>query len=112
MFEKKMIIYSENFGVCRVSDVTKLTEKSGQNLSYYVLNSIYDKKKVSYIPVENHKVMLRELISEEEARRELDDLVEADALEETSNLVLGEIAYVLGMSMDELLPPAVEKQAY
>lgn len=67
MFEKKEIIYSESLGVCQVAELTKLSAKNGEQVLYYGLRSVSDKKKVSYIPVEHHKVMLRPLISREEA---------------------------------------------
>lgn len=68
MFQKKDIIYSETLGVCQVADITKLTQNRGNTYMYYVLRSVFDKDKVSYIPVENHKVVLRELIDKEEAQ--------------------------------------------
>ena len=68
MFQKKDYIYSESMGVCLVADVTNLAPKKGTAVSYYVLKSVYQKDKVAYIPVENHTVELRELITEEQAR--------------------------------------------
>lgn len=68
MFEKKDIIFSETLGVCQVAELPKLPAKNGEPIPYYGLKSIYDKSKVSYIPVENHQVLLRELISYEKAR--------------------------------------------
>ena len=69
MFEKKDIIFSETLGVCQVAEVTKLSTKSGEQVAYYGLRAVEDKKKVSYIPVENHQVQLRPLISVEEAEK-------------------------------------------
>lgn len=69
MFQKKDYIYSEAMGVCRVEDVTNLSSKKGNAVSYYVLRSVYQKDKVAYIPAEKHAVVLRCLISQEEARR-------------------------------------------
>ena len=69
MFEKKEIIFSETMGVCQVAELTKLSTKSGEQVLYYGLRSISDKKKVSYIPVEHLQVQLRPLISLEEAKR-------------------------------------------
>lgn len=69
MFEKKEIIFSETMGVCRVTELTKLSTKNGEQVLYYGLRSISDKKKVSYIPVEHHQVQLRPLISLEEAKK-------------------------------------------
>ena len=67
MFKKKSYIYDDAMGVCRVEDVVKLVSKTKEEVQYYVLRSVYQKDKVAYIPVENHSVTLRELISKEEA---------------------------------------------
>ena len=67
MFEKKNVIFSEKTGVCVVHDVTKLTDDHGHAMNYYVLKNVFDKSKVAYIPVEGHQVVLRDLISVDEA---------------------------------------------
>ena len=67
MFQKKQKIYSETQGVCIVDNIVQLPAGKGETLSYYVLKSVFDVSKVSYIPVENHKVVLRELFTKEEA---------------------------------------------
>ena len=61
MFQKKDIIYSETLGVCRIEEITKLVDKKGDTIMYYGLKSLKDGK-TAYIPVENHAVVLRELI--------------------------------------------------
>ncbi|MDE5863456.1 MAG: CarD-like/TRCF domain protein [Lachnospiraceae bacterium] len=90
MFEKKDIIFSEALGVCRVAEVTKLTAKSGEQVMYYGLRSMFDDKKISYIPVEHHQVILRPLISAEEAQRLSDNMPE-----DMDELRKREIEYVL-----------------
>ena len=90
MFEKKDILYSESLGVCQVAELTKLAAKNGEQILYYGLRSISDKKKVSYIPVDHHKVLLRPLITKEEAL-ELRD----NPTENMSELQREEIEYVL-----------------
>lgn len=104
MFQKKSFIYSGAIGVCQIHDITKLTENRGQSISYYVLKSVYQKTKVSYIPVENHQVLLRELISEEEAKGELERLKAENLLQSTDEKIIGEIAWVLKKKPEEILP--------
>ena len=72
MFQKKQKIYSETQGVCIVENIVQLPAGKGATLSYYVLKSVLDEK-ISYIPVKNHQVNLRELFTEEEARALLQD---------------------------------------
>lgn len=67
MFQKKQKIYSETQGVCVVENIVQLPAGKGETVSYYVLRSLMDEK-VSYIPVKNHQVALRELFTEDEAR--------------------------------------------
>ena len=69
MFEKKDIIFSETLGVCTVAEIVKLPAKNNEQRLYYGLRSLYDSKKVSYIPVEHHQVVLRPLVSYEEAKK-------------------------------------------
>ena len=71
MFEKKTYLYSENMGVCFVEDITKLVTAQKKEVLYYVLKPVYQKDKSAYIPVENHTVELRELISVEKAKEQL-----------------------------------------
>ena len=75
MFEKKQIIYSETQGVCRVDNIVSLSAAKGEKgIPYYVLRSVFDTSKVSYIPVEHHQVKLREMFTPEEAKELLKQL--------------------------------------
>ena len=89
MFQKKQKIYSETQGVCIVENIVQLPAGRGQKLPYYVLKSIMDEK-VSYIPVNNHRVNLRELFTEEEAK----ELLQSPELEKNEQLKAA-VHYVL-----------------
>ena len=89
MFQKKQKIYSETQGVCIVENIVQLPAGRGQTLPYYVLKSIMDEK-VSYIPVNNHRVNLRELFTEEEAK----ELLQSPELEKNEQLKAA-VHYVL-----------------
>ena len=94
MFEKKQVIYSESLGVCRVDNIVSLSAARGEpGVPYYVLSSVFDKSKVSYIPVDNHQVKLRELFTREEAQA----LAGTDLLEKDEQLKRA-VEYVLGDS--------------
>ncbi len=56
-FEKNDVIFSESIGVCRVADIQNLSADKKPPIRYYLLISIYDKNRTSYIPVSDHKVM-------------------------------------------------------
>jgi hypothetical protein len=68
MFQKKQYIYSETQGVCQVDNIVSLKTKRRAPMQYYVLKSVYEPQTISYIPVEGHKVELKELFSAEEAK--------------------------------------------
>lgn len=70
MFRKKDIIFSSGIGVCTVADTVNLSVNKSLPVQYYQLVSIYDQKKVSYIPVEEHQVELRTLITEEATEKQ------------------------------------------
>lgn len=91
MFQKKDIIYSETLGVCIVDDIVRLADNKKDTYNYYLLRSVFDKTKKAYIPVENHSVKLRELISKEEAQT----LKNSGAFNERSQTIKDEVAYVL-----------------
>ena len=105
-YNKKDIIYSSTMGVCIVSDVTRLSaDKNTPPVPYYVLKSYYDRAHVAYIPVENHEVELRKLIDEksaEEAFESLKEEYEKDPDHIPDVLMLGELAYVMKISPDDL----------
>ena len=67
MFQKKQYIYSETQGACIVDNIVQLPAGKGEQVPYYVLKSVFDATKVSYIPVHNHQVALKELFTVEEA---------------------------------------------
>lgn len=92
MFEKKEYIYSETMGVCKVADIVKLSPNNrfGEPIWYYQLKSAFDHSKVAYIPVENHQVNLRSLITKEEAEG-----VSAEELEKLDEKRKAEIRFVL-----------------
>lgn len=91
MFEKKQIIYSETQGVCRVDNIVSLSANRGeQGVPYYVLRSLFDDSNVSYIPVKDHQVVLRELFTKEEAQALLgtEELSKNEKLREAVEYVL------------------------
>ena len=91
MFQKKDMIFSETLGVCRVDDIVKLADNKNDTYDYYLLRCVNHKSKKAYIPVENHSVQLRELITKEEA---LCLQMEED-FDKKSEQIKGEVRYVI-----------------
>lgn len=67
MFNKHDIIFSDGIGVCKVTDIVNLSVNKKTPIQYYLLTSVFDKNKTSYIPVGEHQVILRKLLTKEEA---------------------------------------------
>lgn len=72
MYQIDDLIMYGSTGVCRVSDITKQVFNDEDKL-YYVLEPLYQSG-VIYAPVDNEKVFMRPVISEEEARSLIDDI--------------------------------------
>ena len=72
MFETGTYIVCGQHGVCRVESVGKLqlTEASGDK-EYYTLSKVYSRGGVLYVPADSEKVVMRPVISREEAEEYL-----------------------------------------
>lgn len=92
MYNKNEVIYSEGIGVCRVTDIVNLSVNKKPPVQYYLLSSVFDKNKTSYIPVNGHRVLLRQLIALEEAKAK-------DKQENIPVLEKKEIEYVLEQNL-------------
>lgn len=119
MFEKKTYIYSEALGVCHVDDITSLSQKKSEPVAYYVLRSYFQQDKVSYIPVNNHAVLLRNLITKEEAIAKRDEFVskgllqaETQKQEEDDDTQVGTIDWEIQYKMADTLPDTQRKLLY
>jgi hypothetical protein len=91
LFQKKDIIFSETLGVCCVDDIVKLSDNRKETYNYYLLKSVFDKSKKAYIPVNNHSVQLRNLITYDEAKALFDD----EDFKDQKETVKGEVKYIL-----------------
>ena len=67
-FAKHQIIFCETFGVCEVAEITNLAPKKGEPILYYKLQSVFKVEKSAYIPVLEHKTLLRGLLTAKEAK--------------------------------------------
>ena len=90
-FTKHQIIFCETFGVCEVAEITNLAPKKGEPILYYKLQSVFNAEKSAYIPVLEHKTLLRGLLTAEEAKA----LKEDEGFTNLSEVEQQEIKYVL-----------------
>ena len=90
-FAKHQIIFCETFGVCEVVEITNLAPKKGEAILYYKLQSLFNAERSAYIPVLEHKTLLRELLTAEKAKT----LKEGDGFATLSEAEQQEIEYIL-----------------
>ncbi|MCX4267038.1 MAG: CarD family transcriptional regulator [Lachnospiraceae bacterium] len=69
VFEKGTYVLCSSHGVCRIDEITKMDLfQSGEERVYYVLSQVDHGTSRFYIPVDNQKIRMRALLSEEEAK--------------------------------------------
>ena len=93
-FAKHQIIFCETFGVCEVAEIANLAPKKGEPILYYKLQSVFNAEKSAYIPVLEHKTLLRELLTTEEVKV----LKEGDGFITLSEAEQQEIEYILSQA--------------
>lgn len=80
MFEKGALIVYENSGVCRVEDITKLSGMGTGERLYYCLSQLGKDGGRIFCPVDNDKVTMRPILTEEEANRLIDEMPSIELL--------------------------------
>lgn len=82
MFEiGEYVVYGNN-GVCKVEDITKMGMSGVKSdRMYYKLIPSAKNARIIFTPVDNDKVVMRRVMSREEARKLIDDLPEIEPLE-------------------------------
>lgn len=66
MFEVNELVVYENSGVCRIESIEEVSFPSGPK-TCYILKPVYTKEGTIYSPVNNPNVMMRPVITKEEA---------------------------------------------
>lgn len=81
MFEAGEYIIYGNSGVCKVEEVTKMTAPgSKEERLYYVLKPVYEKECRLFTPVDNQKVIMRPVLTKQEADALIEKVKEIDLL--------------------------------
>lgn len=81
MFEiGEYVVYGVK-GVCRIEDITHIDiSGADKNRLYYVLAPIGDANGKIYVPTDNQKIVIRRVISKEEAEKLIQELPEIELL--------------------------------
>ena len=81
MFQAGDVIVCGTHGVCRVEKVGPLSSAvADMDRLYYTLKPLYERGSVVFTPVDNEKMVIRPVISREEALRLIDGIRDAEAL--------------------------------
>ena len=81
MFQAGDVIVCGTHGVCRVEKVGPLSSAvADRDRLYYTLKPLYERGSVVFKPVDNEKMVIRPVISREEALRLIDGIRDAEAL--------------------------------
>lgn len=72
------VIYG-NTGVCRIEDIT-IMDVSGTEREYYVLVPVYNKNGRAFLPVDNTKVILRPVITKDQALELIDEIPDIEEI--------------------------------
>ncbi len=82
MFKIGTYVVYGNTGICKIEDVTTL-DIPGANAErqYYVMSPLREQGSRDYLPVDNTKVVLREVIGKDEALKLIDKIPEIELLE-------------------------------
>ena len=81
MFQAGDVIVCGTHGVCRVEKVGPLSSAvADRDRLYYTLKPLYERGSVVFTPVDNEKMVIRPVISREEAQRLIDGIRDAEAL--------------------------------
>ena len=81
MFQAGDVIVCGTHGVCRVEKVGPLSSAvADRDRLYYTLKPLYARGSVVFTPVDNEKMVIRPVISREEALRLIDGIRDAEAL--------------------------------
>lgn len=75
MFQKGEYVVYGTKGPCFIADITKLSlHGKNSEREYYVLHPVSSPKSVIYTPVDNDKVEIRSIMTNEEAERLIDEI--------------------------------------
>lgn len=67
------VVYSST-GVCQIIDISKEKNSSNDEIQYYVLQPVYNNKMVIKSPVNNQKVLMRQLITKDDVSSLIADM--------------------------------------
>lgn len=80
MFKINDYIVYGSTGVCQIIDISKEKNLSSDEIQYYVLQPVYSNKMIIKIPVNNQKVLMRQIVTKDDVSSLIADMPEKEAI--------------------------------
>lgn len=80
MFKVSDYVVYGSTGVCQIIDISKEKDLSTDEIQYYVLQPVYNNRMIIKTPVNNQKVLMRQIITKDEVSSLIANLVEKQAI--------------------------------
>lgn len=86
MFEIGDYIVCGNNGICTVENISTIDVPDvDPNRLYYILQPVYAKTSVVYIPVDNEKIIMRKVLTKEQVNELIDHIPEIETIREMND---------------------------
>lgn len=86
MFEVGDYIVCGNNGICTVQNISTIDIPDvDPDRLYYILQPVYTKSSVVYIPVDNDKIVMRKVLTKEQVKELIDHIPEIDTIVEMND---------------------------
>lgn len=80
MFKVSDYVVYGSTGVCQIIDISKEKNLSNDEIQYYVLQPVYNNKMIIKAPVNNQKVLMRQIITKDDVSTLIADMPKKQAI--------------------------------
>ncbi|MGH4138270.1 CarD family transcriptional regulator [Clostridium sp.] len=80
MFKINDYVVYGSTGVCQIIDISKEKNLSSDGIQYYVLQTVYNNKMIIKTPVNNQKILMRQIITKDDVSSLIADIPKRQAI--------------------------------
>ena len=81
MFEKGEYVVYGSKGVCKIQDISHVDIPGvDRNRLFYIMHPVQNSEQTVYLPIDSNKVMIRKVMTPEEAKRLIQDIPSIEVL--------------------------------
>ena len=82
MFEKGEYVVYGSKGVCKIQDISHVDIPGvDRNRLFYIMHPVQNSEQTVYLPIDSNKVMIRKVMTPDEAKRLIQDIPSIEVLE-------------------------------